>query len=267
MRDVTIPDGTKIKAGEKFTKAWEFLNNGTCPWVDYTLVFAAGDQMGAPLSAPIPTTVTKGEQVTVSVDLIAPTADGEYTAYFTLKNTAGKQVPIGAEKTFWVKIVVGAGGTSQQTGTTSLITQTPHIPSGGNNNCASSGNSAYVQQLISLINQARASANLPRLSVNDQLRSAAQAHSADMACNNFLDHTGSDGSWISDRILRAGYTASHYTEIIAVGSPQNAMDQWAASQSHWDAILDPASTEMGVGYSYYSSSDFGGYFTVDFASP
>jgi uncharacterized protein YkwD len=84
-----------------------------------------------------------------------------------------------------------------------------------------------------------------------------------MACNNFLDHTGSDGSWIGDRLLRAGYPNTNYTEIIAIGTPQNAMDQWQADGPHWDAILDSSSTEFGVGYAYYANSTFGGYFTVD----
>jgi hypothetical protein len=106
LRDVTIPDGLKIAAGEKFTKTWEFQNTGTCPWYDYTIKFAAGDQMSAPLSAPIPLTMP-GTKVEISVDLVAPSAPGEYTGYFTLNNVDGKDLVIGAEKTFWVKIVVG----------------------------------------------------------------------------------------------------------------------------------------------------------------
>lgn len=106
LRDVTIPDGTKMKAGEKFAKIWEFQNAGSCPWLDYQLKFAAGDQMDAPLSAPVPLTLP-GEQVEVSVELIAPSASGAYTGYFTLNTPDGKDLIIGTEKTFWVKIVVG----------------------------------------------------------------------------------------------------------------------------------------------------------------
>lgn len=32
VRDVTIPDGTKLYVGEKFTKIWEIQNVGTCVW-------------------------------------------------------------------------------------------------------------------------------------------------------------------------------------------------------------------------------------------
>jgi uncharacterized protein YkwD len=117
-----------------------------------------------------------------------------------------------------------------------------------------------------LINQARADAQLSALTLNAQLASAAQAHSADMACNNFLGHTGSDGSWIGDRLAQAGFPASSYFEIIAIGSPQNAMSQWQADQPHWEAVLNPTAREFGVGYAYFKDSDFGGYFTVDFGS-
>ena len=120
---------------------------------------------------------------------------------------------------------------------------------------------------MNLINAARADAKLKPLSYNSQLAAAAQAHSQDMACNNFLSHTGSNGSWIGDRMAAAGYATYNYTEIIAIGSPQNAMAQWAADATHWNAVLDPSMKEIGVGYVYSANSSFGGYFTVDMAAP
>jgi uncharacterized protein YkwD len=207
LRDVTVADNTKMKAGETFIKTWEFKNNGTCPWVDYKISFASGDQMSAPLSAPIPDTAPKNT-VQASVELTAPSVDGTYTGYFTLNNSSGKDIPIGIEKTFWVKIVVGSGTTALSQATTSVsnnnVVNTPYVPPSGNSNCNYSPNGGYASEVISLINQARAAAKLPMLSVNSQLMAAAQTHSADMACNNFLDHTGSDGSWIGDRLSAAG---------------------------------------------------------------
>ncbi len=261
LRDVTIPDNTQVNPGEKFTKTWEFQNNGKCPWINYTLGFEAGDQMNAPLSAPIQTTLP-AEKVNVSVELTAPSSNGVYSGYFTLNDASGGSLPIGIESTFWVKIIVGS--ITPQSTTQSSVTNTPYIPSGGNSNCAYSQNAGYVQQVIALINQARASVNLHALTVNAQLMSAAQAHSADMACNNFLDHTSSNGSWIGARLSAAGYNTYNYEEIIAIGTPQNAMDQWASDAPHWESVLNPNVTEIGVGYAYYASSDFGGYITVDF---
>lgn len=263
LRDVTIPDGTQMKPGEKFTKTWEFINNGDCPWYGYNLKFAAGDQMGAPLSAPIPVTLLK-EKVQVSVELTAPTGNGSYTGYFTINNPDGKDVPIGVEKTFWVKITVGGGEIFPQA-TVPANTQ-PSSSTGGN--CNYSRNAGYVNQIVSLINQARATAGLSALSVNPQLEAAAQAHSEDMACNNFLGHTGSDGSYINDRLSQAGYPLGNgFSEIIAIGTPQDAINQWKSDQPHWDVVMNKDNTALGVGYAYFANSDYGGYITVDFGSP
>ncbi|KXK14259.1 MAG: SCP-like extracellular [Chloroflexi bacterium OLB14] len=258
LRDVTIPDDTNIKAGEKFTKTWEFQNVGDCNWVGYTIQFDSGDEMSAPQSAPVPDTAPKGI-VQVSVNLTAPTVDGTYQGNFTLHNTNGNSIFIGTEKTFWVKIVVG--NLNPQTPSAST-TKTPYVPSGGNSNCSYTQNASYVSQIISLINQARVTAKLSTLTVNAQLTSAAQNHSIDMACNNFLNHTGSDGSTIGNRLADAGFTSLNYLEIIAIGTPQNAIDQWRADAGHWEAVLNPSMKYIGVGYAYYADSNFGGYITV-----
>jgi uncharacterized protein YkwD len=264
LRDVTIPDDTQMPAGKKFTKTWEFQNSGECPWIGYTIHYDSGDQMSAPLSAPIPDTLPKAN-VQVSVSLTTPTGNGAYTGYFTLHNTNGNILFIGTEKTFWVKIVVGNPTPQATIGASSSITKTPYVPSGGNSNCSYSQSSSYVSQVISLINQARITAKLPALISNPQLASAAQVHSVDMACNNFLDHTGSDGSWIGERLADAGYNTTNYKEMIAIGTPQNAIDGWRDDEEHWEIVLDSNMKYIGVGYAYYADSDFGGYFTVDLA--
>jgi len=52
-------------------------------------------------------------------------------------------------------------------------------------------------------------------------------------------------------------------EIIAIGTPQDAMRQWRNDSGHWEAVLNPGVTEIGIGYAYSAASDYGGYFTVD----
>jgi uncharacterized protein YkwD len=268
LEDVTIPDDTRVGGGETFTKTWRFKNTGTCHWAGYTINFLAGDRMGAPDSAPIPDTLA-GSTVDISLELTAPTEDGSYSGYFTLKDAEGESLDVGAEKTFWLKIIVGdgaqppiatSGGTSNST--------SGNATTGTTADCNFSENSASVTQIGVLINNERQKNGLPELTINPQLASAAQKHAADMACNSMLSHTGSDGSYVSTRISKAGYSASYSEEIIyAGGGPLAAFDWWMNDKLHRDAILSTKATEMGVGYAYLSTSSYGGYYTVDFASP
>jgi uncharacterized protein YkwD len=267
LEDVTIPDNTLVPAGEIFTKTWRFKNTGTCHWTGYTINYLAGNRMGAPDSAPIPDTVA-GSSVEISLDLTAPSTDGSYSGYFTLKDAEGESINIGAEKTFWLKIIVGNGSPSP--------TSTPgEGPSGSSGNttdttasCNFSENTGYVSQIEALINAERQKNGLPALTVNTLLASAAQKHAADMACHSQLSHNGSDGSYVNTRIAATGYSASYTEEIIyAGGGPQTAFGWWMNDKLHRDAILNTKAIEMGIGYAFISSSSYGGYFTVDFASP
>ena len=269
LEDVTIPDDTRLAAGEEFTKTWRFKNTGTCHWKDYTINFLTGDRMGAPDSAPIPDTLA-GSTVDISLELTAPTADGSYSGYFILKDAEGESVNIGTEQTFWLKIIVGNGSISP--------TSTPSGNSGSGSTSGSTSNSTascdfnqsadYVSQIESLINSERQKIGLSTLTVNALLTTAAQNHAIDMACNSMLSHTGSDGSSVNARIVAAGYSPSYSEEnIYAGGGPQAAFDWWMNDKLHRDAILSNKSSEMGIGYAYLSSSTYGSYFTVDFASP
>ncbi|MBV6395390.1 MAG: hypothetical protein HFACDABA_00966 [Anaerolineales bacterium] len=265
MSDVTIPDGTRAARGQTFTKTWRLRNLGTCPWdSSYQLFFIAGERMGAPDSIPIPVTAPK-EDADISAQLTAPSKDGSYTGVFELRDPNGKVIHIGLDKSIWVKIIVGEGAPA-------LPTVAATLPSGGATpmrtatGCTVSANAGYINELLDLINAARRAAGVHALAVNAQLTTAAQEHSRDMACNNFLDHIGSDGSNIGQRILAAGYPASGYIEIIAIGTPQDAMNQWQNDAEHWAAVVHAGMTEIGIGYSYNAQSNYKGYFTVDLGS-
>ena len=83
-----------------------------------------------------------------------------------------------------------------------------------------------------------------------------------------VSHTGSDGSSAYSRILAFGYSPSYSEEIIyGGGGPQAAMTWWMNDQIHRDAILNPKSTEKGVGYAYFANGSYGDYFVVELGSP
>lgn len=246
VEDVTYPDHTRLKAGERFIKTWKLQNTGTCTWTGYTVAFVSGDRLEAPDSVPVPETEAKAD-VEVSVDLVAPEEEGNYTGNFELRDAQGESVAVGLDPTFWVKIIVGD------------VNPAVEQIAG---NCAYTENPDYVETLIELINQERADVGRAPLTVNKQLTEAAQAHSLDMACNSFLEHSGSDGSWTGDRVTAAGYTNTYYVEILAIGLPGDAMNQWRIAKADWSAILNARMTEIGVGYVFSKFSAYGGYWTV-----
>lgn len=48
--DVSIPDGTAVRAGERIEKIWRVENNGNCSWdYRYRIRLVSGDQLGAPV--------------------------------------------------------------------------------------------------------------------------------------------------------------------------------------------------------------------------
>jgi uncharacterized protein YkwD len=264
LEDVTIPDGTLLARGEAFAKTWRLKNTGTCPWdAGYSLIFLAGERMSAPDSVALTITLP-GESADVSVQMVAPSVDGNYMGVFGLRNSLGQSVMIGTSDNIWVKIIVGSGGyvppaaTEASGGVTPVKTAT---------NCQVSMNEGYVSELLNLINAARREVRAPELVVNSILTAAAQGHSTDMACNNFLSHTGSDGSYIHERLQAAGYLNAGFNEILAIGTPQDAMNQWHNDPGHWEIVINPGITALGIGYAYSAASDYGGYFTVDLGTP
>ncbi len=247
VEDVTYPDNTRLTAGEKFTKTWKLQNTGNCTWTGFTVAFVSGDKMEAPDSVPVPETEANAK-VEISVDLVAPSDDGAYAGNFELRDADGESIPLGTEPTFWVKIVVGED-----------------IPSASEQtigNCTYTENPEYVQTLIDLINKQRADVGRAALRVNADLTEAARRHSLDMACNNFMKHSGSDGSWTGDRVTDSGYQNPYYLEILAIGLPQDAMNQWRIEKADWSAVLNSRVTNIGVGYVFSKFSAYGGYWTV-----
>jgi hypothetical protein len=108
VKDVSIPDGTRLSPGEMFTKTWRLQNRGTCTWTpDYDVIFYGGAQMSG-TTVHIPRYVAPGQAVDISVTLIAPSAPGHYEGYWLLRNANGGLFGTGAhaDETFYVDIYV-----------------------------------------------------------------------------------------------------------------------------------------------------------------
>lgn len=270
--DVTIPDGTHFAAGAAFTKTWQVHNTGSCAWGDgYALVFAYGDVMSAPLSNPLPE-VNPGDTADISIDLIAPMRGGEQTGNWEFQDSQGDRFGVGSGGTDYIWVQVHVEWATAEQGLPSA--PQPAAPLVNTPNCSAGQNSDFENQVLSLINTGRAEQGLAPLTISTSLSNSAREHSLDMACQDFVDHNGSNGTTWYDRVSNQGYTnANSARENIYVGdpafggTPQGAYTWWMNSQVHRDNILNTAVSEIGIGYIYNQNSQYGGYYTVVFARP
>lgn len=113
--------------------------------------------------------------------------------------------------------------------------------------------------MLPLINQARCSNGLNPVIFSPLLNNAAVNHSVDMAVNNFVDHIGSNGSTVGDRVTDQGYPWIFLGQNIA-GGPTSV----AAAFGSWgtEYILDPNMREMGLGHVSNPNSDLDHYWTL-----
>ncbi|MET9674431.1 CAP domain-containing protein [Streptomyces sp. NPDC006482] len=147
---------------------------------------------------------------------------------------------------------------------TPVGTRTPTRPSPSTSTGDASGADSTAQQVIDLVNSARAEEGCGPLTGNAQLHQAAQGHSEDMAARDFFDHTDPDGDGPGERITAAGYAWSTYGENIAMGqqTPEQVMDSWMNSPGHRANILNCSFKEIGIGL--YTSG--GPYWTQAFGA-
>lgn len=108
ISDVTIPDNTSVEIGAEFVKTWRLQNTGESTWTTgYMVVFNSGEQMGAQNSIPLPREVKPGETVDVSVEMVAPSSEGEYRGDWLLADENGVTFGLGDDdEAFWVLINV-----------------------------------------------------------------------------------------------------------------------------------------------------------------
>jgi hypothetical protein len=108
IEDVTYADGTKVPAGENFTKTWRIKNVGTCTWnSDYQLVFDSGYSMSGPSHQRLTDShIAPGETLDVSVELIAPDTPGTYRGNWKFKDPYGNTFELTTGNPIWVEIKV-----------------------------------------------------------------------------------------------------------------------------------------------------------------
>lgn len=82
------PDNTKFKPGEAFTVTWTLENTGSSTWtMNYYIEFASGEQMDAEEKVFLPYPVPPNTNVQISVDFVAPEAEGSKRSNWRMVNS------------------------------------------------------------------------------------------------------------------------------------------------------------------------------------
>ena len=122
------------------------------------------------------------------------------------------------------------------------------------------------EEMLQLVNDLRATKGLKAVRLNANLNTAATKHSTDMAQNNYIDHTGLNGSTFGQRAKEAGYEGAPRGENIAAGnkSVADTFEQWKNSPGHLNNMINSSVNEMGIGYANERESIYRHYWTQIF---
>ncbi|KAG7381470.1 hypothetical protein PHYPSEUDO_006010 [Phytophthora pseudosyringae] len=125
--------------------------------------------------------------------------------------------------------------------------------------------SEFLSEMLARVNKERHAEGLPPVCGNKKLLSSSQRHSDDMAKNNYMEHTGTDGSTMPERITDAGYDWSAVGENVAAGQEdvQAVMDAWMHSPEHRENIMGDYAM-LGATYAYNRNTEFKHFWTQDF---
>lgn len=128
------------------------------------------------------------------------------------------------------------------------------------------GAAAFAQQVVNLTNVERVKMGLPTLQTSTSLTSSAQSYATAMATYGFYSDIGLDGSTFIQRDEAAGYVGWTYlAESIGAGqtSANAIVAAWMADPAHRAILLSPSAREVGVGYTFRSSSPYGTYWVLE----
>ena len=108
--------------------------------------------------------------------------------------------------------------------------------------------SAFAEEVARLVNEERAKAGLPLLTVDPGAAAAAQIRAKEIQTS--FSHTRPDGRNFSTALTEAGARFAGAGENIAYGqaTPRQVMDVWMNSSGHRANILNESYTSIGVGY-------------------
>ncbi|KAE8907594.1 hypothetical protein PF005_g9040 [Phytophthora fragariae] len=119
-------------------------------------------------------------------------------------------------------------------------------------------------KMLEAVNRKRTEKGLVAVCINEKLMRAAQVLADDMAQNNFVDTTGSDGSKLADRAAAQSMNVSASAEVVAAGysSAERVVALWSEDS---DSFIYSDLPFVGPGYKYDASKRYKHYWVLDFA--
>lgn len=107
---------------------------------------------------------------------------------------------------------------------------------------------SYAEQVIKLVNEERAKAGLPALTMSKDITTAANVRAKEI--KQSFSHTRPDGSSFSSVLSQYGISFRGSGENIAWGqkTPEQVMNAWMNSDGHRANILNKNFKNIGVGY-------------------
>lgn len=126
----------------------------------------------------------------------------------------------------------------------------PAAPAAKAPEAVQANSSAFVKEVVSLVNEERGKAGLAPLAALDSLNKVAAAKATDMRANNYFSHTSPTYGSPFEMMSAFGVTYSYAGENIAMGqrTPEEVMKAWMNSPGHKANILSKNFNYIGVGF-------------------
>lgn len=107
------------------------------------------------------------------------------------------------------------------------------------------------KKIVALTNEVRAKAGVAPLKENEVLDSAADKKVEDMLVRQYFSHQGPDNRAVSDWLSAVNYQYLVAGENLAMGfaTPEEVVDGWTKSKTHYANMIDPDFDEIGIGLS------------------
>jgi uncharacterized protein YkwD len=110
------------------------------------------------------------------------------------------------------------------------------------------------QNLFDLVDSLHQEAGCPAFVHDDRLDMAAQAHDEDIAAHKRIDHVGTDGATLRERLRRMHYPVLRASEGIAIyHTPEEVIGFWMDEPPdgpHRLNIVNCQYTDAGIGLAY-----------------